>query len=52
MGDLVFLAAGYAVIWLVAFIFIYSLVRRQKTIQHEVRILEALVQDEADQEST
>lgn len=48
MGDLVFLAAGYGVIWIVAFVFIYSLVSRQRHIQKELAMLEQLAQREAD----
>lgn len=48
MGDLVFLAAGYAVFWIVAFVFIYSLISRQRNIQKELEILEQFAQSEAD----
>jgi CcmD family protein len=48
MGDMIFLAAGYAVIWIVAFVFIYSMVQRQQHLQKELTILEQLVQREAE----
>lgn len=47
MGDMIYLAAGYAVFWLVTFGFIYSLVSRQRTLQKEVKMLEQLIQDES-----
>jgi len=46
MGDMIYLAAGYVVFWLVSFVFIYSLVSRQRSLQKEVKMLEQLVQDE------
>jgi hypothetical protein len=50
MGDLVYLAAGHAVFWLVSFIFIYSMVSRQNSVRRELQMLEQLVQaDEADE---
>jgi hypothetical protein len=49
MGDLIYLAAGHAVFWLVSFIFIYSIVSRQNGLRRELQTLEQLVQsDEAD----
>lgn len=44
MGDTVYLAAAYAVFWLVTFIFIFSLVSRQRSLQKEVELLEQLAQ--------
>jgi CcmD family protein len=48
MGDMIYLAAGYAVFWLVTFVFIYSLVSRQRSIQKDVKMLEQLMQDEGE----
>ncbi len=48
MGNITFLAAGYAVFWIVAFVFIYSMVSRQRNIQKQVQTLEQLVQSETD----
>ncbi len=48
MGNITFLAAGYAVFWIVAFVFIYSMVSRQRNIQKQVQMLEQLVQNETD----
>jgi hypothetical protein len=50
MGDMIYLAAGYAVFWIVSFIFIYSLVNRQRTLQKNVETLEQLVRQDADTE--
>ena len=47
MGDTVYLAAAYGVFWLVSFVFIYSLVGRQRSLQKDVELLEQLAQDEA-----
>jgi len=45
MGDITFLAAGYAVFWLVTAVFIYSLVSRQRNLQKELEMLEQLSKD-------
>ncbi len=50
MGDMVYLAAGYAVFWIVSFVFIYSLVSRQRNLQKNVEMLEQLAQRESDTE--
>lgn len=42
MGDLIYLAAGHAVFWLVSFAFIYSMVSRQNNLQKELEMLEQL----------
>ncbi len=50
MGDLTFLAAGYAVFWLVSFVFIYTLVSRQRNLEKEVQVLEQLAQQGSETE--
>jgi CcmD family protein len=50
MGDLTFLAAGYAVFWIVSFVFIYTLVSRQRNLEKEVQMLEQFVQQESEAE--
>jgi len=50
MGSLSYLAAGYAVFWIVSFVFIYSLVSRQRSLQKEVEMLEHLAAEEADRQ--
>lgn len=50
MADMIYLMAGYAVFWLVSFIFIYSLVSRQRNLQKEVGLLEQLARSESDTE--
>jgi CcmD family protein len=47
MGDMIYLAAGYAVFWLVTFVFVYSIVGRQRNLEKEVQVLEQLLQEEA-----
>lgn len=46
MGDTIYLAAAYGVFWLVSFVFIYSLVSRQRSLQKEIEVLEQLAQEE------
>ncbi len=50
MGDMIFLTAGYAIFWIVAFAFIYSMVSRQRNIQKQLEMLEQLAQREIDSE--
>jgi CcmD family protein len=50
MGDTIYLAAGYAVFWIVSFVYIYTLVNRQHTLQKEVELLEQLAQREGNGE--
>lgn len=50
MGDTIYLAAAYAVFWLVSFVFIYSLVSRQRNLQKDVELLEQLAQEDAQSE--
>lgn len=50
MGDMIYLAAGYAVFWIISFIFIYSMVSRQHNLQKELEILEQVVQSDTDSE--
>lgn len=51
MGDMIYLAAGYAVFWIVSFVFIYSLVSRQRAIQKDLVMLEQLAEQDAGAES-
>jgi CcmD family protein len=50
MGDLSYLAAGYAVFWIVTFVFVYTLVSRQRNLEKEVQALEQFVRSETEQE--
>jgi CcmD family protein len=45
-----YLAAAYAVFWGVTFVFIYSLVARQRKIQKELELLEQFTREEAKSE--
>ncbi len=47
---MIYLAAGYAVFWIVTFVFIYSMVNRQRNLQKELEMLEQLTQQEAEAE--
>lgn len=44
MGDMIYLMAGYAVFWVVTFVFVYSLVSRQQKIQRELETLAQLTE--------
>lgn len=44
-SSIMFLAAGYAVFWVVSFVFIYSLVNRQRKLEKEIDMLEHLVKE-------
>ncbi len=48
MGDMIFLVAGYTVFWLVTFIFVFTIVSRQRNIDKAIVILEQLLQEDAD----
>lgn len=45
MGDMIYLAAGYAVFLIVIFVFVLSMVSRQCKLQQELQVLEQLVED-------
>lgn len=51
MGDMIYLAAGYAVFWIVSFVFIYSLVSRQRSIQKDLLMLEQLAEQDTETRS-
>ena len=44
-SSIMFLAAGYAVFWIVSFVFIYTMVNRQRKLEKEVDMLEHLVKE-------
>ena len=50
MGDMMYLVAGYAVFWIVSFVFIYTMVSRQRNLQKSLEMLEQLVRRDADKE--
>jgi CcmD family protein len=39
MGNLVYLFAAYAVFWALTFVFVFSIARRQKSLQREIESL-------------
>lgn len=49
MEGLSYLAAGYAVFWIVTFVFVYTLVSRQRNLEKEVQLLEQFVRSETEQ---
>ncbi len=44
MSGTIFLAIGYALLWLMTFIFMYSIVNRQRTLEKKLALLEQLTQ--------
>jgi CcmD family protein len=50
MNELIYLAAGYAVFWIVSFGFIFSIISRQRNLEKEVAMLEQLAEREEDLE--
>ncbi len=46
MGDMIYLAAGYVVFWIVTFVFVFSLVSRQRKLQQELVTLEQLIESD------
>ena len=42
MESLIYLVAGYAVFWVVSFVFIYSIASRQRKLQQDLEMLEQL----------
>ena len=47
---MIYLAAGYAVFWVVSFVLIYSMVSRQRNLQRELEMLKQIVRQEQDAE--
>ena len=47
MGDIIYLAAAYAVFWAVTFILVFSIASRQKKVQKDLEMLEQLALDDA-----
>ena len=39
MGDMVYIFAAYAVFWVLTFVFVFNLARRQKGLQREIESL-------------
>ena len=46
MGDMIYLAAGYAVFLIVTFVLVFSMISRQRKLQQELVMLEQLSQDD------
>jgi hypothetical protein len=38
--------AAYLVIWLVSFVLIFSMVQRQRTLQHDIEVLRSIAKDD------
>ena len=45
MGDLVYLFAAYAVFWVLTFVFVFNIARRQKSLQREVESLKQTLEN-------
>jgi CcmD family protein len=44
MGPLIYLTMAYAAFWIIAFVFIFSMVSRQRNLQRDLEQLEHLVE--------
>ncbi len=51
MDTLDFMAAGYLVIWAIAFVFVFSMWARSRRLEKELEVVRLLV-DELDQEQS
>ena len=41
-----YMVAGYLIVWLASFVLIFSMVQRQRTLQHEIDTLKELARDD------
>lgn len=48
MGNLVYLFAAYAVIWLAVLLYSYSIAARQKSLEREIEMLKAVLAEKED----
>jgi CcmD family protein len=44
-----YMVAGYLIIWLAAFAFIFSMIKRQRDLEREVAMLKELIRERASQ---
>jgi len=47
---MIYLAAGYAIFWVVSFVLIYSMVSRQRTLHRELEMLKQIARQEQEAE--
>lgn len=47
MNNLIFLAAGNAILWLVAFVLIYAMVGRQQRLEEKYQVLDKRFQNDS-----
>lgn len=47
---MIYLAAGYAVFWVVSFVLIYTMVNRQRTLHRELEMLRQIAQQDQEAE--
>lgn len=46
MKNVEFLAAAYAVFWGITFIYLFSIARRQRDLERDLKVLESLLDEE------
>jgi CcmD family protein len=46
MKNIEFLAAAYAVFWGFTFIYVFSIARRQQSLERDLKVLESLLEEE------
>jgi CcmD family protein len=49
MDNIEFLAVAYLIFWGLTFLYVFSIARRQKNLEQEVRLLEGLVEEEGNE---
>ena len=49
MENVEFLAAAFAVFWGMTFAYVFSIARRQKNLEQELKVLESLLNEESKQ---
>ena len=48
MENIEFLAAAFAVFWGFTFIYVFSIARRQRNLEQELKVLESLLDEKSD----
>jgi CcmD family protein len=46
MENIEFLAAAYVVFWAFTFVYVFSIGRRQKNLEQELKVLESLLEEQ------
>jgi len=49
MENIEFLAAAFAVFWGFTFVYVFSIARRQRNLEQELKVLESLLDEKSDE---